>query len=102
LEFVGAPRREDCTRFEARRSGDREGAFLVNTCFLVMQGSSTLSEHLSPNELRLILEEYNDVIKKYKSKFKSLESDHIKLKASHDELLVRHNEVVETHESCGV
>jgi len=33
LEFVGAPRREDCTRCETRRSGDRKGVFLVETCF---------------------------------------------------------------------
>src|SRR6185312_13741214 len=42
LEFVGAPRREDCTWCEARHSGDGEGAFLVITCFLVKQGSYTL------------------------------------------------------------
>ena len=40
--FVGAPRQEDCTRCEARRSGDGEGAFLVITCSLVKQGSYTL------------------------------------------------------------
>ena len=38
---MGAPRREDCTRCEARRSGDGEGAFLVITCSLVKQGSDT-------------------------------------------------------------
>ena len=43
LEFVGAPRREDCSWFEPRHSGDGERAFLVKTCFLVMQGSDTLS-----------------------------------------------------------
>ena len=42
LEFVGAPRQEDCTRCEARRSGDGERAFLVITCSLVKQGSYTL------------------------------------------------------------
>ena len=42
LEFVGAPRQEDCTRCEARRSGDGERAFLVITCSLVKQGSNTL------------------------------------------------------------
>ena len=42
LEFVGAPRLEDCTRCEARRSGDGEGALLVETFFLVGQGSHTL------------------------------------------------------------
>src|SRR6185312_2970463 len=42
LEFVGAPRQEDCTRCEACRSRDGEGAFLVITCFLVKQGSYTL------------------------------------------------------------
>ena len=39
---MGGPRQEDCTRCEARRSGDGEGAFLVITCFLVKQGSDTL------------------------------------------------------------
>ena len=38
LEFVGAPRREDCTRCEAHLSGDG-GAFLVKSCFFVGQGS---------------------------------------------------------------
>ena len=42
LEFVGAPRQEACTRCEARRFGDGEGAFLVITCSLVKQGSDTL------------------------------------------------------------
>ena len=42
LEFVGAPRSEACTQYEARRSGDGERAFLVITCFLVEQGSNTL------------------------------------------------------------
>ena len=42
LEFVGAPRREACTRCEARRSGDGESAFLVIICSLVKQGSNTL------------------------------------------------------------
>ena len=41
-EFVGALKQEVCTRCEARRSGDGEGAFLVITCFLVEQGSNTL------------------------------------------------------------
>jgi len=39
---VGAPRREVCTRCEARRFGDGEGAFLVITYSLVKQGSDTL------------------------------------------------------------
>ena len=39
---MGAPRREVCTRCEARCSGDGEGAFLVITCSLVKQGSYTL------------------------------------------------------------
>ena len=39
---MGAPRQEDCTRCEARRSGDGEGVFLVITCSLVKQGSDTL------------------------------------------------------------
>jgi hypothetical protein len=43
LEFVGALRREDCMRFEARRFRDGEGAFFVRTCFLVTQESSILS-----------------------------------------------------------
>ena len=43
LEIVGAPREGDCTWCEARRSGDEERAFLGKTCFLVMQGSDTLS-----------------------------------------------------------
>ena len=43
LEIVGAPREGDCTWCEARHSGDGERAFLVKTCFLVMQGSDTLS-----------------------------------------------------------
>jgi hypothetical protein len=34
---------EDCKRFEACRSRDEEGAFLVKTSFLVRQGSTTLS-----------------------------------------------------------
>ena len=33
-EFVGALKQEVCTRCEARRSRDGEGAFLVITCFL--------------------------------------------------------------------
>ena len=39
---MGAPRQETCTRCEARRFGDGEGAFLVITCSLVKQGSDTL------------------------------------------------------------
>ena len=61
--------------------------------------SSDESEHgLSPNEVKNILDEYQQVIKKYKSKCKVLEIEYAKLKASNDELIVRHNEVVETHE----
>ena len=42
LEFVGAPRQEDCTRCESRRSGDGEVSFLVITYSLLKQGSYTL------------------------------------------------------------
>ncbi|XP_039797549.1 uncharacterized protein LOC120662475 [Panicum virgatum] len=57
---------------------------------------------LSPRDLKLLLDEYNDMIKKLKSKLKCLKIVHVELKTSHDELLVRHNEVVETHEKCVV
>jgi hypothetical protein len=53
---------------------------------------------LSPRDLKLLLDEYNDIIKKLKSKLKCLKNVHVELKVSHEELLVRHNEVVETHE----
>ena len=43
LEIMGAPREGDCTWCEAHHSGDEEKAFLVKTCFLVMQESHTLS-----------------------------------------------------------
>ncbi|XP_039787282.1 uncharacterized protein LOC120653649 [Panicum virgatum] len=52
--------------------------------------------------LKLLLDEYNDIIKKLKSKLKCLKNVHVELKTSHDELLVRHNEVEETHEKCVV
>jgi len=42
LQIVGAPREGDCTWCEACHFGDGEGAFLVETCFLVGQGSHTL------------------------------------------------------------
>ena len=32
LDFVGAPRRRSCTRFETRHSGDGERVFLVDSC----------------------------------------------------------------------
>ena len=45
--------------------------------------SSDESEHgLSPNEVQIILDEYQQVIKKYKSKYKVLEIEYAKLKAS--------------------
>ena len=49
---------------------------------------------LSPTYLKLLLDEYNDIIKKLKSKLKCLKNVHVELKTSPDELFVRHNEVV--------
>ena len=57
-----------------------------------------VTNELSPRDLKLLLDEYNDMIKKLKSKLKCLKIVHVELKTSHDELLVRHNEVVETNE----
>ena len=51
---------------------------------------------LSPRDLKLLLDEYNDMIKKLKSKLKFLKNVQVELKTLHDELLVRHNDVVET------
>ena len=50
--------------------------------------------NLSPRDLKLHLDEYNEIIKKLKSKLKCLKNVHVELKTSHDELFVRHNEVV--------
>ena len=49
LEIVGAPRREDCTWYEARHFGDGEWVFLVKTSFLVMQESDTHSRYSNVN-----------------------------------------------------
>ncbi|XP_014661305.1 uncharacterized protein LOC106804531 [Setaria italica] len=77
-------------------------------CFMAKSGnkvsndksdSSDSDNDLSPNELRSLLEDYNDMIKKQRAKIKVLEETYAKLKHSNDELLISHKDLSNDHDA---